>query len=341
MKVISRRFAILVLACASASVFSGCAKKPPVTEAVVFPPFAVKCATPNVAVARVNGVELCSDVLEEIMTRMSLNTHNTTSTGPGEMKKRALDQMIIQELAVQEAARLGETIEASVMSSAMNKVITNLGHEAGYEAYLKSRHMTDQEMRSQVERQLLIQRIYAREVKSKVSAAQDDIKKEYELHKDAYQVPDKVSVVDIAFSQQQGAEKMLIKVKETIAALNADKDKNPHNLPSDDAYTVRDLDIENGKEPYLYDAALHLREKEISGLIETPVGAHIIQLVKYTPKKQMTFDEAKGIIEKRIKGGAEIKRFLDWEKELRKDAKIEVVEAEKAQTPESPDHGKP
>ncbi len=62
------------------------------------------------------------------------------------------------------------------------------------------------------------------------------------------------------------------------------------------------------------DAAVRARyEKEKAGLKDSPHG-------------QMTFEQAKGMIEQKLRAEAAEKRMRQWEKELKKNARIEIME---------------
>ena len=126
------------------------------------------------------------------------------------------------------------------------------------------------------------------------------------------------------------------KANEILAKINADKDKNPLNVAPDGTFIVRSQDIDKEKEPALYAAARKLKEGELSGVITTPDGIHIMQLSHYTPEKQTPYEEVKGPLKQKLLAAAQIKRFQDWEQELKKDAKIEIMDV-----PESREHKKP
>ena len=58
----------------------------------------------------------------------------------------------------------------------MDKFITSVGHEEGYKDYLERQHLTSVEVRTQVERSLLLQLIAIREVVAKVSMSDDEVR---------------------------------------------------------------------------------------------------------------------------------------------------------------------
>ena len=66
--------------------------------------------------------------------------------------------------------------------------------------------------------------------------------------------------------------------------------------------------------------------QDLSGIIATPAGVHIIKLESYTPERQLSFGEAKPQIEAQLKNPAREKRTREWELELKQSAKIEILE---------------
>ncbi len=292
---------------------SGCAKHPPTA--------APAADAKRSVVATVNGVAITEAALDETVERMRSGAHGMPASDNEDVRKRALDQMIIQELAVQEAARQGVRVEEKDLNAAM-KTTTEFGHGEGFEAYLKERHTTVEEVRAQVERRLLLQAMYEKEVRQKVSVTPEEVRKEYDLSKAAYVDPEKATVTDIVFTQHQGTTEMLKKAEEVLAAVKADKD--PRSVPSGNIFTVLDRDIDSQKEPLLFDSVRGLKEGEWSGLIESPAGNHILKLVRVIPEKRLTYEEAEPFVERRLRVTAEMKRFGEWQEELRKNAVIEL-----------------
>jgi len=191
MRWVFRRTGILVPCIAAALLITGCAKQPPAAEPVSPPqPLQLEAAAPEdktIIVARVNGTEISRYALIDMMNRMNaINQRMSTPEPPEVIRKKALDQLVLQELALQEAARQGLHVEDPVIDKAMEKYITSLGHEEGYQEFLAKQHLTAMEFRSQVERSLLVQQILIKEVVQKASVPAEAVRNEYEQHKDQY-----------------------------------------------------------------------------------------------------------------------------------------------------------
>jgi parvulin-like peptidyl-prolyl isomerase len=63
---------------------------------------------------------------------------------------------------------------------------------------------------------------------------------------------------------------------------------------------------------------------ELSGVIVTPDSLHIIKLKEFVPEKNVSFDQAKGLIRGMLRSRAWQKRMEEWQSELKKGAQIEI-----------------
>ncbi len=317
------RTAGIIMIFAAALVIAGCAKLHPAAETISPRAAATPRDERKIIVAKVNDAVITQRSLHDMMDRMS--ALNRESPGPPEeVRRKALDQLVLQELALQEAARQGLHLKERDIDAAISYLV---GHnQKDYDAFLAKRNETDVEFRSGLERGMLLQLIIAKEVTEKVSVSEDEVRKEYEGRKGRFIEPEIVSVVDVAISAKLDSGASRKKAAELIARIKADKDKNPWSLAPDGDFIVRDLDLKKEKEPALYDAARKLKEGELSGAIKTGDGVHIMKLSEYTPERQLSYEEVKGPLEQKLRADALRKRREAWEQELKKGAKIEILD---------------
>jgi hypothetical protein len=149
------------------------------------------------------------------------------------IRQDALNTLITQELAVQEARKRGMKVTPEAIESEIKRIKADKGSEAGYQEYLGGQGITENELRNAIEQDMLFEMIAAQEIDAKVMVS---------------------------------------------------------------------------------DAALRERyKKEKAGLKD---DAH----------RQITFEAAKGMLEQKVRAEAADKRMRDWAEELRKNARIEIVE---------------
>jgi foldase protein PrsA len=291
----------------------------------------------KIIIAKVNGAEITNYALIDMANRLTaIDQRSSLSESKDAIRKRALDILVLEELALQEAARQGLRVDDTRIDKTMEQFIKKMGHEEGYNKYLAENHITSVEFRAQVERSLLIQLMLIKEVLNKASVSDDEMQKEYELRRGEYLSPEKVTVVDVVVPLQQGRQAAMKRAQELLAAINADKDKDPAHLVSDATFSFRVVDLDQGKEPALYESARKLKTGELSGAIAGNDAVHILKLTDYSPRRELSYEEAKEAINNKLMPAAQLKRRLEWEQELKKGATIEVLNA-----PAQLEHKKP
>jgi parvulin-like peptidyl-prolyl isomerase len=333
MKSVLRIICIMSLLFIAAVVISACAKHQPAADPIT--PAAVsqkeesaEDEAKRTIVAQVNGVDLSMASLIKMMNRLRPKEGSTQPETLEEHKKRSLDKLVLQELAYQQAKAQGITIGSDKVDMAMKNLRDNVGGEKEYADYLAAQHVTEEELRAQVERSLTIELDYAKEVLGKVKVPEADVREAYEKEKHLYITPEKVSVADVWVLQNEGKTSKK-KADELLRKIKADKGKNPWSLVLDGSFIVRNVDVSKDRDKELYSAAKKLKIDGLSGVVKTSDGYHIIKLKDYVPQRQLTFDEVKGKLEARFRVPAQQKRTEEWEQELKKDAKIEVFDPPK------------
>lgn len=285
----------------------------------------------KIVAAKVNDTPITMEQVITMMNRLAAATRQapTTPEGIEAVKKDAIDRLILQELAYQKAKADGLKVEQQDIDNALVNLIASLGEEdEAYSDFLKKEMLTEEELKARIERDLLLEMIFTREVLDKAAVPADVVRKEYEAVKDKYILPEKIEVTDVLFLLDIKDKKSMEKAKEILKIIRADKNKDPWNLVLDGSFIVRYYDIKKEREPILYKEAKKLKPGQLSGIIKTDKNLHIIKLKTYSPERQLTFDEVKGSIEGKFRYEAQMARLKEWESELRKDAKIEIFETE-------------
>lgn len=286
----------------------------------------------NIIAARVNGTEITMFSVLKMMRRIASTQGDSASQKtPDEIKQEALDRLIFHELAFQKAQSDKVIIDKKEVDNALSSIKTRLKGEAGYNRYLEREMLTEKELMHEIEKSLLLEKIFSAEVIEKTVISEDEIVKAYEQNKSDYKQNEKMLFTDVVFFLDINNPSSLTAAENTLRKINEEPDKNPHNLSQDESFVVRDVEINNEKdkerERELYETAKTLKKGAVSDVILTSDSLHIIKLVEYTPEKQFQLEEVRDVINNKLRSQALQKRQQDWEKELRRDAKIEIIEA--------------
>jgi peptidyl-prolyl cis-trans isomerase C len=282
----------------------------------------------SIVAARVNGVEITMGSVAVMMGSLGANRVH----GPGppagveEARSEALDQLILQELAYQKAKSEGMTVEPKEIDAAVTDMRRKLGGEEKLREFAEKERITEEGLRARIERNILLKRIFTREIQDKASVSEEEIRREYESDKERYDRPEKIVVTDVVFFLEPGDAESLRKAGEIRRKIDGDPEKNPRKVASDGTFAVLDVEIKGEQGRELYDAAKQLSVGELSGVFAAGGNLHVIKLQEYTPRRHFTFEEVKGRIKGQLKARAVRKRSEEWEAELRQGARIEIVE---------------
>jgi parvulin-like peptidyl-prolyl isomerase len=279
-------------------------------------------------VARVNGVEITrADVEEKAVQMRNARVHNAAEdkTGPDELQKEARDKLILAELAYQRAKSVGITVSAGELDDAIAEIKASVGGEEKYREGLRQRHMTEDELRGKLQRNLMVKKIFEQEVSGGVVISEEEMRKEYERVKDEFSMPEKVVIDDVVLFLPLEDENSMKTAENFLRKIHEDPEKNPWNIPSDGSFAVREREITKDKQGQLYAEARKLKEGDISGVIRTDDSFHIIVLKKYTPAVEVTYAQLRDRIERRLHALAQQKKLEEWENGLREGAAIEIL----------------
>ena len=196
----------------------------------------------KVIAAKVNGEDITMFALlremNDIAPQYAAVGKQKTPELDTKIKTDALNTLILQELAVQEARKRGMKVKPEDIDREITNIKAKAGPGNAFQEYLDTNDLTEAELRKSVEQDALFEMIATQEVDAKIT---------------------------------------------------------------------------------ITDAALRERyKKEKAGL-------------KDSSHKQMTFEAAKGVLEQKVRAEAGEKRMKEWEKELKKNARIEIIEQKQKQ----------
>lgn len=279
-------------------------------------------------VARVNGAAITSGAVSDMMNRLKAGKGYgaESSRGTDALRKEALDRLIFEELACQEAKADGIRADPQEVDKRLEDIRARMGGEEGLRMALEKENRTEEGLRAAIGRDIVLRRIVTREVPDNVAVREEDIAREYEREKAEYVIPEKVVVDDIVIFLNPGERASVERAEEIRRKVLEDKDRNPWNLEPDGTFIVHETEIHRGRQKELHGEAVKLKTGELSRVIETEDSLHIVRLKEYTPMKQLTLDQARGFIVRKLKAEARQERMRQWEADLRKNAKIEIMD---------------
>ncbi|MGO9137092.1 MAG: peptidylprolyl isomerase [Syntrophales bacterium] len=188
--------------------------------------------------------------------------------------------------------------------------------------------------RKEVKAHLLRMRLLSREIKSKVAVTEEEIGEYYRKNRDAYEGKEAVRIKQILILFPKGAD---AKIK---TQLRGEMDAIHKRLLNGEQFELLAVEYSRGPSaaafndlgfiekgsmlPAVESVAFGLKKDEISQVIESPVGLHIIQASDRRGAGIKPIESVREEIKAKLEEEKIDKKYEDWIKEMRKKSLIEI-----------------
>ena len=295
-------------------------------------------ATFDRVVARVNNSVITLGTLEDRVTVFSSQMKTSGSVGEQLPKKKLmkgiLDEMIAEKLQTQEAKKLGMKVAEKTLEEALDDLYNsnNITSEQ-FKEMLKNEGSDLEAYKEVIRDQILVARI-RRSIIGSGAVKERSIRKYYRKNKKDYWVPEKITASHIMLIKENGssdkeiqlnkkkAEKILQQVQggEEFSELakKYSEDVSAHSgggLGTIDRGTMM---------PEFENAAFNLKIGEVSKVVETANGFHIIKCDNIIPGYVKEYKMVRSEIESILRSKKKKKKYEEWLKELKKASFIEI-----------------
>jgi peptidyl-prolyl cis-trans isomerase SurA len=288
-------------------------------------------------IAKVNENIITQSELEErAVVKLMAMQRNNVQPMPSreELMYEELERMIEERLLIDAGRKLGMKVDEANITKAIDDIKRNNGLGDGdLEKMLQAESKTVEEYRNNIHNQILVSKVVSFEVRKHVDVNKEDIEKYYNEHLKEYWVSEKLRLRHILFMvdemmpdedkrfKRRKARQALEKIRSGADFVVVAKEYSEDISAS----TGGDLgEIERGKMvPEFEKAAFRLKEGEVSDLVETPYGLHIIKVDKIIPGQTLPLDNVENAIKTQLfdeKMKAEYKAYIS---QLRENAFIE------------------
>jgi peptidyl-prolyl cis-trans isomerase C len=290
-------------------------------------------------VANVNGTTIkkadLQNAVDSIKAQMQLVGQQVPTDRKDEMYRGLLDDLIATELLAQEAKKREVAVTEKDIEDFVNGFKDRFPSEQVFQNALKEQGITEAQLRIDVKKQLQIKKLLDKEVLSKVAVDEKAVKKYYDDNPDKFQEPEQVHAAHVLVTVDKGADEATKAAKkkeaqQVLADAKAGKDfaqlAKDHSGDPGSKDKGGDLGFFPRGEMVgaFEDAAFKLKPGEISEIVETPYGFHVIKVIEKKDARKVPLDEVKddvGGFLKEKKAGEVAK---DYVATLRKKAKIQV-----------------
>ncbi len=304
---------------------------------------------PNV-VARVNGVDIEAKLVQFQLNRLMRMTGRPIR-GPQKQQviKDIIDKEVVRELVYQEGKSQNLLIDDSQVDQQLELLRKPYPSEKEFGLALAERGITLDELKQSIKVDLVAKKLLDDKVKGKIQISDADVKDYYENNKTQFFRPEAFRARHIfisVFPPELLKEKEVFELQEQEEKLRAEAEKKVKDIHkqlkdggdfaelakkySHDAATAGnggDLDFmyKGVFDPAFDEAVGKLKPGEMSDVVKTEFGYHIIKLMETKPGEQAPFSEMEPAIQRHLFMEKAQGIVHDYLAGLKKKANIEIL----------------
>jgi peptidyl-prolyl cis-trans isomerase C len=286
--------------------------------------------------ARVNGVVINRETVRDLVKSIITDESQPPSSDEiGRLFQHALDSLIDLELLHQEAEARGLRVSDAEVDAEIQRSRARFADAATFDAALERSGLTQAQLRADTRKTLLASRLLEQVVGKNVTVSDAEARKFYDDNPAAFTNEGRVHVRYLLLRAPPAAGPERTKSKEKAEALR----QQIAGGASFDALARRNSEDGSAQKggdlgfldpgtlpPDVEAAALRLRAGEVSAVIETANGFHLVQVVERHGAGVVPFEKMREGIVQTLAEEEKQRRQQAFVDELRKKAKIEIVE---------------
>ena len=336
-----RLLTTILLAVSITTASAQIASHAPTTVAKTAPASTIPVQVSEKPVARVNGTVLTDrDLLREMYAIFPYaQQHNGFPKGQeAAIRQGALEMIIFEELVYQEAVRRNLTVPAENLRRNQSEFRKQFPSPDQYQEYLKSEMQgSEQKLRQQIRRSLLIEQVLKTDVEAKSSVTMGEVRAYYDKNPARFQqaetfsfqtisvVPPLKPTADQAREAQRKADDSLKQAKATksyqefgLLAEKISEDDFRVNMGDHKAVSREKLP------PQVVKALLSMQPGQVSGLIQIETAYTIVRLNSHTLGRRQPLTEVQNDLKVELQKVKYERLRSGLAKQLRSKAKIEI-----------------
>jgi parvulin-like peptidyl-prolyl isomerase len=307
------------------------------TWLIVFGPLSAYATVFDKVVAKVNSEIITLSSVEE-RAELLKQKYSSSPQLPSEKEllKEALNIIVDEKLQIQEAKKIGFVVDEDTVDAAVDEIKrTNNILDGELEAMLEREGRSLESYKNHIRDQIIVTKISRMEIGNRVKVSEKNIIKYYKKHRSDLWQEGKVKARHILFIVGNGSTNSMRKEKFQLAKNVLNKIRDGNDFAELAMEYSEDISASNGGDVGFVergkmvrefeDAVFSLKAGQVSGIVETEYGYHIIKVEEILLGKTLNFEESKDRINQILFSQKQNQAYEDWMNELKESAFIELI----------------
>ena len=287
--------------------------------------------------AEINGVIITKKQFEKELNihleRVARQGRQLPDSQLASLKKDILDGLIERELLYQESQKAGIKVKQAAIDEQLADIKKRFPSDDQFKSALAQMNLTEVEVRTQIERGLAIRELIDQKITRKITITDAQTKAYYDGNPQMFNQPEQVKASHIlikvepeaAETEKTAARKKIETVQQKVkngddfAQLAKDYSEGPSKTRGGDLGYFRRGQMVKPFE----DTAFAMQKNEVSDIVETRFGYHLIKVYDKKPAKKLAYADVKEKLTERVKQEEVEKQATQYISQLKKEAKIE------------------
>jgi peptidyl-prolyl cis-trans isomerase C len=288
-------------------------------------------------VAIVNGTVITGEEfnreLSPIKQRISQQGQKISPEQLEGIKNEILDNLINLELLFQESRNNVIKVEKEEVDSQMKLLKQKFSNDTEFKNFLSELNLSESALKLKIKKGITIQKFIETQIAQKIKISDKESKVFYDKNPDLFKQPEQIKASHILIKVEPGADEMKKseakqKIKNIQQKLNKGEDfatlakefsEGPSkNNGGDLGYFKRGQMVKSFE-----DVAFALKTEEVSDIVETQFGYHIIKVIDKKPEKTVAYENVKKDLAQHLKQEKTNQEVKIYIQKLREKSKIE------------------
>jgi len=299
---------------------------------MAFPASAEDSSISEETVAIVNGTTISAADLEKEVGRFrwqySTMGKSIADTEMGEIRKEALETLIEAELLYQDSKNQNINVGGEEIDQHLATLKQRYPSEDAFRDALTKMNLSEETIRSQFERGKVVQQLIEEHIAKNITISDEESKSYYEDNPDLFKQPEQVGASHILIKVEPNAdESQKAKAREELEGIRRKLDEGQDFSALAKEFSHCPSSAKGGDLGYFgrgqmvkpfEDTAFSLPPDEVSDIVETDFGYHLIKITEKKPEQLIPYEDIKGRLEQyleQLKMQKEVELYIEKLKE--------------------------